>query len=99
MVRRGISIGDGAIIAARAVVTRDVPPYAIVAGSPAKIVRFRFSEETIARLIELRWWDYDIFSVEKLDWTNIEDALSILEQLKRTDQLAKLTPPRVGWPS
>src|SRR5688572_30070865 len=53
-------IGDGAIIAAGAVVIEDVPPYAIVAGYPAQVVRYRFSPETIAKLLELRWWDRPI---------------------------------------
>ncbi len=57
-------IGDGAVIGAGAVVSKDVPPYAVVLGNPGRVVKYRFDEETIARLLEERWWDNDLADLE-----------------------------------
>lgn len=54
----GITVGDGAIIGAHSVVTHDIPAYAVVAGAPAKVLRYRFSEDEVQKLIELKWWDW-----------------------------------------
>lgn len=56
----GVTINDGAIIAAGAIVTKDVPPYAIVGGAPAKIIKYRFEQSTIDKLLYIKWWDYPI---------------------------------------
>jgi virginiamycin A acetyltransferase len=60
LVLPGVQIGNGAIAAAKAVVTHDVPPYAIVAGNPAKVVKTRFDRRTIARLLDVAWWDWPV---------------------------------------
>ena len=56
-IKAGVSVGDGAIIGMGAIVTKDVPPYAIVAGNPAKVIRYRFSEELIESLLKSQWWN------------------------------------------
>lgn len=59
----GVSIGDGAVIGARSVVAGDIPPYAIAAGNPARVIKQRFSDTDIARLLEIQWWHWTIEKV------------------------------------
>jgi acetyltransferase-like isoleucine patch superfamily enzyme len=59
MILSGVTIGNGAVIGAGAVIARDVPPYAIMVGNPARLVRYRFSPETVQALLEIAWWEWD----------------------------------------
>nr|WP_283255801.1 type B chloramphenicol O-acetyltransferase [Elizabethkingia miricola] len=59
MIMPGVKVGDGAVIGSRALVTKDVEPYAIVGGNPAKLIKKRFSENHIAILLEIKWWEWD----------------------------------------
>lgn len=65
VIMAGVHIGDGAIIAARAVVTKDVPPYTIVGGTPAKEIRKRFNTDMIEQLLMLKWWDWSIDKIRQ----------------------------------
>jgi len=58
LILSGVTIGDGAVVATKTVVTKDVPPYAIVAGNPGRVVSWRFTEDQRERLLRLRWWDW-----------------------------------------
>lgn len=81
-VKNGITVGDGAIIGARSVVTKDIPPYAIVVGCPAKIIRYRFDEKTIEELLKLRWWDLDDEIIKNIPYDNINDAIKFLKGIR-----------------
>lgn len=65
MILSGVNVGDGAVIAARSVVTRDVANYSVVAGDPARHIKFRFSQETIDALLRIAWWDWPAAEIRK----------------------------------
>lgn len=71
IIRRGLKIGNGAVIGANSVVTKDVPPYAIVAGSPAKIIRYRFEQQKIELIEKSKWWELN-FKEAKNKLINLE---------------------------
>ncbi|MCZ2403448.1 CatB-related O-acetyltransferase, partial [Paenarthrobacter sp. Z7-10] len=71
-INSGVTIGDGAVIASNSVVTKDVAPFTIVGGNPARLIRQRFNDDQIEMLSELAWWDYEPNAFIHLDVTNIE---------------------------
>lgn len=79
-IRRGVTIGDGAVVGSRAVVTTDVPPYAIVGGTPARVIRYRFADTAIERLLASQWWAYGLNALDGVDYTDIDRALDRIEE-------------------
>ena len=81
MLKAGITVGDGAVIGMGSVVTKDVGPYEIWAGNPARLIRKRFDDETIKRLLESRWWEFSDEKIERLA-PYATDPRSFLEHLE-----------------
>ena len=77
----GVTIGDGVIVAAGSVVTKNIPPYAIVGGVPARIIKYRFEKEEIERLLDMRWWDMDIEYLKE-NFTKFHDVKGFLNVQK-----------------
>ena len=78
----GVTIGDGAVISAKSVVVKDVPPYSIVGGNPAKVVKLRFTEDQIIRLLKNPWWDLPESRINELlpllCSSNVEDLIAAI---------------------
>ena len=81
-VRFGVTIGDGAIIGLGSVVTKDVPPYAIAVGNPARVLRYRFEPDVIAQLLASRWWELDIPDMKGVDFSDVHSALAEIGRRK-----------------
>jgi len=80
----GVTIGDGAIVSAKAVVTKDIPPYCIAAGNPARVVKQRFTDEQIARLLDCPWWQLTDEEIEELIPLLCSDRVEeLIERLAR----------------
>lgn len=82
----GVTIGDGAVIGAGAVVATDVPPYAIVAGNPARIIRYRFKPNEIRSLLEIRWWEWDIEKIKKNIPSLCSTILDVIQLNQSSDE-------------
>jgi acetyltransferase-like isoleucine patch superfamily enzyme len=97
----GVSVGSGSVVAANSHCVKDVPPYAIVGGNPARIIRYRFSEEIIYRLLQLKWWELDDSVIDSLlsilrDRPNLNTLDQLVEKYSsytRSNNLSGLTRP------
>lgn len=86
LIMGGLTIGDGAVLAAGAVVTKDVPPYAIVGGVPAKVIKYRFDEETIKELLELKWWDLPDEKIKQIPYdAPIQESIRVMRELRNNE--------------
>ena len=75
----GLTIGNGAVIGAGAVVTKNVEPYAVIAGVPAKVIRYRFDDISIKKLLKLQWWNYPKDFIVRLPFDDINKCIELLE--------------------
>ena len=94
-IKSGVRIGTGSIIGARSVVLRDVPPYSIVVGTPGRVVRLRFPEPTVERLLALQWWRYSIFDLFSARLDDIDAALDRIEEMVGAGELVPYEGPIV----
>jgi acetyltransferase-like isoleucine patch superfamily enzyme len=91
-IAQGVTIGDGAVVAGHSVVTKDVPPYAIVGGNPAQILSFRFTAKQIGQLLDLQWWRFAAWDLKGLNYPRIDQ---LIEQI--TDVVRSKAPYEPGY--
>jgi acetyltransferase-like isoleucine patch superfamily enzyme len=94
IILNGVTVGDGAVIAAGSVVTRDVEPYMIVGGMPAKAIRPRFDATTIEQLLKIKWWERDMAVVNRMDLGNVKAAALQMQALLKTNSWPLFSPER-----
>jgi virginiamycin A acetyltransferase len=87
----GIKIGNGAVVGAKSVVTKDVPPFAIVAGNPARLIRFRFNERIIERFLELEPWRFNLLELSEIDPTNVEGFLDNFQEYTTRNEIRPIS--------
>ncbi|MEW9702927.1 CatB-related O-acetyltransferase [Paenibacillus sp. SI8] len=87
VVMNGVKIGHGAVIGAGAIVTKDIPPYAVVGGVPAKIIKYRFEQDVIDELLESKWWEFDPVEIEYLPKQNIKACIEYFKVKRAAEKL------------
>lgn len=95
-IAQGVRLGTGCVVAAKAVVTKDVPPYAIVGGVPAKIIKFRFDSDVIERMMSLNWTRFAAPDLKQFDLTNPIEFMEKLEAKLKDGEIAPWSPPVIN---
>ncbi|WP_102323863.1 CatB-related O-acetyltransferase [Komagataeibacter saccharivorans] len=95
LIKGGVTIHDGAVVAAGSVVTKDVPPYAIVGGNPARIIKMRFDDRIIEKMLQIRWWDYAYWDLNMLNWQEPKEFLQMFTD--RAGGISKFNPPKIKF--
>lgn len=100
-IKGGITVGDGAVVAAGAVVVKDVPSYSVVGGNPARVIRYRFSDDVIERLLALRWWEYSIYDLMQFEFIDVEKAIQQIANAIEAGKIQRYqqAPVRLGQPA
>ena len=91
--KESISLGDGSVIATGSVVTKDVPPYAVVGGNPARIIKYRFTDEIINKMLTIQWWRFGIYDLRNMHIDEPEVFLRLLEEKIERKTLDIFNPP------
>lgn len=95
LLARGIVLGNGCVLGGASVVTKSVPPYAIVAGNPARIIRYRFDDDLQARFLEVRWWRFAFPHFAKLPTENPREFIEKISEGERSGELAPYCPEKI----
>lgn len=94
MLATGVTIGDGAVVAARSIVTKDIPPYTVVGGSPARRIRMRFETDLIDLLLESKWWEFNIADIPPY-WSDPKRAITELLALESEGKVQRWEPKAI----
>ena len=84
-IKNGVTIGDGAILGAKSVVTKDVPAYAVVVGTPARVIKYRFAADVIEKLLQSKWWNLPDEIIKQIPYDDINKALEFIDNLQNKE--------------